>query len=35
VLVADLSITTGVFILGVIFLDLIYGLLDPRIRTGD
>lgn len=35
VLVADLSITTGVFILGVITLDLIYGFLDPRIRAGD
>lgn len=35
VLVADLSITTGVFIMGVVFLDLIYGFLDPRIKAGD
>jgi ABC-type dipeptide/oligopeptide/nickel transport systems, permease components len=35
VLVANLAITTGLFIAGLVFLDLTYGVLDPRIRTGD
>jgi peptide/nickel transport system permease protein len=34
VLMGNLSLTTSLFIAGLVFLDLIYGLLDPRIRTG-
>lgn len=34
VLVANLSITTGIYIMGLVILDIIYGFLDPRIRTG-
>jgi len=29
-----LAVTTGLYIAGLAFLDLIYGLLDPRIKTG-
>lgn len=34
VLLADLAITTGIYQLGLIALDLIYGFLDPRIKVG-
>lgn len=34
VLMGNLSFTTGIYIAGIIFLDLIYGLLDPRIKVG-
>lgn len=34
VLLADLAITTGLYQLGLILLDLIYGFLDPRIKVG-
>jgi peptide/nickel transport system permease protein len=29
-----LAVTTGMFIAGLALLDLIYGLLDPRIKVG-
>ena len=29
-----LAVTTGLYIAGLAFLDLVYGLLDPRIKTG-
>jgi peptide/nickel transport system permease protein len=29
-----LAVTTGLYIGGLAILDLIYGLLDPRIKTG-
>lgn len=29
-----LAVTTGLYVAGLAFLDLIYGLLDPRIKTG-
>ena len=29
-----LAITTGLYICGLVILDLIYGLLDPRIKVG-
>ncbi len=34
VLMGDLAITTGVYQAGLVFLDLIYGFLDPRIKVG-
>jgi peptide/nickel transport system permease protein len=34
VLLADLSITTGIYLTGLVFLDLAYGFLDPRIKVG-
>jgi len=34
VLMGDLAISTGVYLTGLIFLDLIYGFLDPRIKVG-
>jgi len=34
VLLADLAITTAIYQAGLIFLDLIYGFLDPRIKIG-
>ncbi len=34
VLMGLLSITTGVVILSLISLDLLYGLLDPRVKVG-
>lgn len=34
VLMGDLAITTGIYQAGLIFLDLIYGFLDPRIKVG-
>jgi peptide/nickel transport system permease protein len=34
VLLADLAITTGIYQAGLVFLDLIYGFLDPRIKIG-
>lgn len=34
VLLADLAITTGIYQAGLIFLDLTYGFLDPRIKVG-
>lgn len=34
VLLSDLAITTGIYQLGLIALDLIYGFLDPRIKVG-
>jgi peptide/nickel transport system permease protein len=34
VLMGNLALTTGVYLGGLVFLDLIYGFLDPRIKTG-
>lgn len=34
VLMGDLAFSTGLYQLGLIFLDLIYGFLDPRIKVG-
>ncbi|MEW5826888.1 MAG: ABC transporter permease [Candidatus Bipolaricaulota bacterium] len=34
VLMGNLSLTTGLYILGLAFLDLIYGFLDPRVKVG-
>ncbi|GAB1456751.1 ABC transporter permease [Spirochaetota bacterium] len=34
VLMGDLAITTGIYQAGLVFLDLIYGFLDPRIKVG-
>jgi len=34
VLMGDLAITTGIYLAGLVFLDLIYGFLDPRIKVG-
>jgi peptide/nickel transport system permease protein len=34
VLMGDLSFTTGLYICGLVILDLIYGFLDPRIKVG-
>ncbi|UTC65958.1 MULTISPECIES: ABC transporter permease [unclassified Treponema] len=34
VLMGDLAITTGLYQMGLIVLDLIYGFLDPRIKVG-
>jgi peptide/nickel transport system permease protein len=34
VLMGLLSITTGIVILSLIFLDLLYGFLDPRVKVG-
>lgn len=34
VLMSNLSITTGLYIFGLVLLDLIYGYLDPRIKVG-
>ncbi|WP_292589441.1 MULTISPECIES: ABC transporter permease [unclassified Mesotoga] len=34
VLMGNLAITTGLYICGLVILDLIYGLLDPRIKVG-
>lgn len=34
VLMGDLAITTGIYQGGLVFLDLIYGFLDPRIKVG-
>ncbi len=34
VLLGNLSFTTGLFISGLVILDLIYGFLDPRIKVG-
>jgi peptide/nickel transport system permease protein len=34
VLLADLSMTTGIYLTGLIVLDLAYGFLDPRIKVG-
>ncbi|MEL3911769.1 ABC transporter permease [Treponema pedis] len=34
VLMGDLAITTGLYQMGLILLDLIYGFLDPRIKVG-
>lgn len=34
VLLADLAITTGIYQAGLVFLDLTYGFLDPRIKIG-
>ena len=34
VLLGDLAITTGIYQLGLIILDLTYGFLDPRIKVG-
>jgi len=34
VLMGNLAITTGLYICGLVLLDLIYGLLDPRIKVG-
>jgi peptide/nickel transport system permease protein len=34
VLMGDLAITTGMYQAGLVFLDLIYGFLDPRIKVG-
>ena len=34
VLLGDLAITTGIYLGGLVFLDLIYGFLDPRIKVG-
>jgi peptide/nickel transport system permease protein len=30
----NLSMTTGLYIAGLAFLDLIYGFLDPRVKVG-
>ncbi len=35
VLMGNLALTTGIYITGIIVLDLIYGLLDPRIKVGE
>jgi len=34
VLMGNLAITTGLYICGLVLLDLVYGLLDPRIKVG-
>jgi peptide/nickel transport system permease protein len=34
VLMGNLSLTTGLYIIGLAVLDLIYGFLDPRIKVG-
>lgn len=34
VLMGNLSMTTGLYIAGLAFLDLIYGFLDPRVKVG-
>jgi len=34
VLMGDLSITIGLYQMGLILLDLTYGFLDPRIKVG-
>ncbi|MDD4903386.1 MAG: ABC transporter permease [Candidatus Bipolaricaulis sp.] len=34
VLMGNLSMTTGIYIAGLAFLDLIYGFLDPRVKVG-
>jgi len=34
VLMGDLAMSTGIYLAGLIFLDLIYGFLDPRIKVG-
>jgi len=34
VLLGNLSITTGLYISGLVVLDIVYGLLDPRIKVG-
>lgn len=34
VLMGNLAVTTGLYIGGLVILDLIYGLLDPRIKVG-
>lgn len=34
VLMGNLSMTTGIYIIGLAFLDLIYGFLDPRVKVG-
>lgn len=34
VLMGDLTVTIGLYQLGLVFLDLTYGFLDPRIKTG-
>ncbi len=34
VLLANLAVTTGIYQAGLVFLDLIYGFLDPRIKIG-
>ena len=34
VIMGNVSITTGLYIFGLVVLDLIYGFLDPRIRVG-
>ncbi len=34
VLMGNLAVTTGIMVLGFMFLDMIYGFLDPRIRVG-
>ncbi len=33
VLMGNLSLTTGIWVLGVAFLALIYGVLDPRVKV--
>jgi len=30
----DLAMSTGIYLAGLIFLDLTYGFLDPRIKVG-
>ncbi|MDN5341356.1 ABC transporter permease [Oceanotoga sp. DSM 15011] len=34
VLMGNLAFTTGIYIIGLVILDLIYGFLDPRIKVG-
>jgi len=34
VLMGNLSLTVGLYISGLVILDLIYGFLDPRIKVG-
>jgi peptide/nickel transport system permease protein len=34
VLMGNLALTTALYLMGLVVLDLIYGLLDPRIKVG-
>jgi peptide/nickel transport system permease protein len=34
VLIGNLAVTTGIYMIGLVILDLIYGFLDPRIKVG-